>query len=359
VVEGRVNIDFSISTLKNRIFDRKAQEEWEEKNLSPYATRSSQTKGRMKEEAPCPLRTEFQRDRDRIIHSKAFRRLKHKTQVFIAPFSDHYRTRLTHTLEVSQIARTISRALRLNEDLTEAIALGHDLGHTPFGHTGEEALDKVYPGGFKHNEQSLRVVDKLEGNGGLNLCWEVRDGILNHSQEGEKILSKDAKNVPHTLESEVVKIADPLAYVNHDIDDAIRANLIKEKDLPREAIEILGRSSRERINTIVKDVVYSSWNKPHLTMSPSILEAFNKLRDFMYERVYCSDALAEEINKAFHVVCELYHFYLSHPSYLPFSFRKNLDEDGVARVVVDYIAGMTDRYALKEYEKHFIPKEWG
>lgn len=341
------------------IFDRIAQEEWEEKNLSPYAAKSSHTRGRDRNEEPCPLRTEFQRDRDRIIHSKSFRRLKHKTQVFIAPFGDHYRTRLTHTLEVSQIARTISRALRLNEDLTEAIALGHDLGHTPFGHTGEEALNKVYPGGFHHNEQSLRVIEKLEGERGLNLTWEVRDGIFNHSQEGEKILSKNTKNVPHTLEAEVVKIADPLAYVNHDIDDALRAKLIDNKDLPSEPVKILGKNSRERIATMVKDVVVNSQGKPHLEMSQLVLEAFNELRDFMYENVYQRDILIKEVEKASRVVVSLYQFYLEHPQTIPPSFKKIVEEEGMERAVVDYIAGMTDRYALNEYEKYFVPREWG
>ena len=339
------------------VFDRKVQEDWEKENLSPYATCSADTKGREREESPCPLRTEFQRDRDRIIHSKSFRRLKHKTQVFIAPFHDHYRTRLTHTLEVSQIARTISRALRLNEDLTEAIALGHDLGHTPFGHTGEEALDEVYPGGFKHNEHSLRVVEKLEGKSGLNLTWEVRDGILNHSQEGEKVLSKNAKNKPSTLEGEVVKLADPLAYVNHDIDDAIRANIISEKDLPEEAIEILGKTGRERIATLVRDVVINSWGKPHLEMSPPVLEAFNRLRDFMYETVYNAKVLKKEVQKARSLIHNLYYFYIENPCYIPPFFREN--GGSIERAAVDYIAGMTDRYALSEYRKHFIPEEWG
>ncbi len=340
------------------IFDRRAQEEWEKKNLSPFATLSVATRGRERKEPSCPLRTEFQRDRDRIIHSKAFRRLKHKTQVFIAPFGDHYRTRLTHTLEVSQIARTIARALRLNEDLTEAIALGHDLGHTPFGHIGEEALNSVYKGGFAHNEQSLRVVEKLEGERGLNLTWEVRDGILNHSQEGEKILSENAKNVPATLEGEVVKIADPLAYVNHDIDDALRAKIIRERDLPREPIKILGETSRERIASIVKDVVTNSWDKPHLQMSPLVLEAFNELRDFMYRRVYKAEVLLKEVRKAFQLVCSLYNFYLQNPHLIPDYFRENAGKESIERAVVDYIAGMTDRYALNEYERYFIPGEW-
>lgn len=343
--------------VKEGIFDRRTQEEWEDKNLSPYATRSFNTRGRENKESPCPLRTEFQRDRDRIVHCKAFRRLKHKTQVFIAPFGDHYRTRLTHTLEVNQIARTISRVLRLNEDLTEAIALGHDLGHTPFGHTGEEALNRVYPEGFCHNQHSLRVVDRLEGEGGLNLSWEVRDGILNHSQEGEKILCQDAKNKPSTLEGEVVKIADPLAYVNHDIDDAMRAGLIKTEGLPPSSLRILGGAGRQRIATMVEDVSVSSWEKPYLEMSLPVLRAFNGLRDFMYQRVYQADALKEEVYKASFLISNLYSFYLENPSKVPSSFKKN--EQDTKRAVVDYIAGMTDRYALNEYQKYFIPGELG
>jgi len=345
---------------RGRFFDRVAQEEFEEQYLSSYACRSSQSKGRGKEEPSiCSLRTDFQRDRDRIIHCKAFRRLKHKTQVFIAPFGDHYRTRLTHTLEVSQIARTISRALRLNEDLTEAISLGHDLGHTPFGHTGEEALNDVYAGSFRHNEQSLRVVDKLGGRGGLNLTWEVRDGILNHSQDKERILDPQSKTQPHTLEGEAVKIADALAYVNHDIDDALRAKIIKESDLPRGPLRILGRTHRERINTLVQDVVKNSWQASHLTMTPGILSAFNELRDFMYEKVYLSSFLSDEVRKAYRVVSELYGFYVERTHFLPIFLRENIDEEGRERAAVDYIAGMTDRFALNTYKDYFVPKEWG
>lgn len=345
---------------RGQFFDRVAQEEFEEEHLSSYASRSSQSKGRGKEETSiCSLRTDFQRDRDRIVHCKAFRRLKHKTQVFIAPFGDHYRTRLTHTLEVSQIARTISRALRLNEDLTEAISLGHDLGHTPFGHTGEEALNDVYPGTFRHNKQSLRVVDKLEGRGGLNLTWEVRDGILNHSQDKERILDPQSKTQPHTLEGGTVKIADTLAYVNHDIDDALRAKIIEESDLPRGPLKILGKTHRERINTLVQDVVKNSWQASHLTMTPGILSAFNELRDFMYEEVYLSPFLSDEVRKAYRMVSELYGFYLKRAHLLPIYLRENIDKDGLERVTVDYIAGMTDRFALNIYKDYFIPKEWG
>jgi len=341
-----------------QMFDRLEQEKFEESFLSPYASKSGKSKGRKIKERPCSLRTEYQRDRDRIIHSKAFRRLKHKTQVFIAPFGDHYRTRLTHTLEVSQIARTISRALRLNEDLTEAIALGHDLGHTPFGHTGEEALNDVHPEGFRHNEQSLRVVEKLEGRGGLNLTYEVRDGILNHSQNRERILDPKSKDLPHTLEGEVVRIADSLAYVNHDIDDALRAGIIEEGDLPEASLEVLGRTPRARINTLVQDVVRQSWGKPHLVMSRQILEAFNELRDFMYEKVYSSKALASEVRKAYDIVTALYSFYLKHVELLPASLKKIIEEEGKRRAVVDYIAGMTDQYALNCYKRYFLPRGW-
>ncbi len=342
-----------------RFFDRIAQEEYEEHYLSSYGGKSRQSKGRKKKEEPCPLRTEFQRDRDRIIHSKAFRRLKHKTQVFIAPFGDHYRTRLTHTLEVSQIARTISRALRLNEDLTEAIALGHDLGHTPFGHIGEDALNNVHSGGFRHAQQSLRVVEKLEGKGGLNLTWEVRDGILNHSQEKEKILSAKSGTHPSTVEAEVVKIADPLAYVNHDIDDALRAGIIRENELSQEAIKVLGGTNRKRIDTLVQDVVDQSRDSPHLKMSQRILSIFNQLRDFMYGKVYTSPILAQEMNKAYRIVTDLYRFYLDHVDLFPPSLKTNIQKEGRRRIAVDYIAGMSDQYALGLYRSYFLPRGWG
>ncbi|MCK4495460.1 MAG: deoxyguanosinetriphosphate triphosphohydrolase [Candidatus Aminicenantes bacterium] len=343
----------------SRFFDRIAQEEFEERYLSPYASQSRQSRGRKREEKSCLLRTEFQRDRDRIIHSKAFRRLKHKTQVFIAPFGDHYRTRLTHTLEVSQIARTISRVLYLNEDLTEAISLGHDLGHTPFGHIGEDALNDVHPEGFRHNEQSLRVVDRLEGEEGLNLTWEVRDGILNHSQDKEKVMDPKSKTHPHTLEGEVVKLADSLAYVNHDIDDALRSGIIKETDLPNEPLEMLGRTHRKRIDTLVQDIVKESEGKPCLRMSKIILETFNELRDFMYKEVYSSSVLSDEVKKAYRIVIDLYSLYVDKVHLFPASLRKNIDKEGVKKVAVDYIAGMTDRFALNIYKDHFVPREWG
>ena len=298
--------------------------EQREESLSPHAVKSRSSQGRLRYEEPCPIRTVFQRDRDRIIHCKAFRRLMHKTQVFIAPLGDHYRTRLTHTLEVSQIARTISRALNLNEDLTEAIALGHDLGHTPFGHVGEEVLNELYPKGFRHNEQSLRVVDTLEDNGhGLNLTWEVRDGILNHSKTKVAIWGKDWGKV-NTLEGEVVKISDSIAYINHDIDDAIRAGMLTEGDLPISAIVKLGNTHSLRINTMVGDIIDHSWGvrekskkKPVITMSPRILEATNTLRQFLFEQVYNIRSAQEESERARGIVRALYKYFNEHIDKLP------------------------------------------
>ena len=345
---------------------RQLTEEREE-TLSIYAVKSKQSRGRLRNEEPCPIRTAFQRDRDRIIYSNSFRRLKHKTQVFIAPQGDHYVTRLTHTLEVSQIARTIARALNLNEDLTEAISLGHDLGHTPFGHVGEAVLNELYHDGFRHNEQSLRVVDLLENNGqGLNLTWEVRDGILNHSKTSEKIL-KDWGQV-NTLEGSLAKIADVVAYVNHDIDDAIRAGVIKENDLPASATDVLGHSHRERINTLVCDIIEQSWGvrgnttrpirqapstrlrtgqgKPAIIMSPGVLKATNTLRDFLFEKVYnpsASGRTREETDRAREIMRQLYDYFNKHQEKLPPEYRVRGDD--TARQVVDYIAGMTDQYA--------------
>ncbi len=336
---------------------RQITEEKEEK-LSPYAAKSRKSAGRLRPEEPCPVRAAFQRDRDRIIHSKAFRRLKHKTQVFIAPLGDHYVTRLTHTLEVAQIARTISRALNLNEDLTEAIALGHDLGHTPFGHVGEDVLDELYPEGFRHNEQSLRVVDILENDGrGLNLTWEVRDGILNHSKVRVNILG-EGKGQPATLEGEVCKIADAIAYINHDIGDAIRASIITEGNLPLSAITVLGNSHSLRINTMVCDVIESSWaasgsvattEQPTITMSQPILEASNTLRDFLFEKVYSLRSAQEETGKAREVIRFLYEYFKNHAERLPPEYSLHTGE--VMRRVVDYIAGMTDHYALRLAEE--------
>jgi len=335
---------------------RQLTEEREE-SLSPYAVKSKSSRGRLKYEELCPIRTAFQRDRDRIIHSKAFRRLKHKTQVFIAPLGDHFVTRLTHTLEVAQIARTIARALNLNEDLTEAIALGHDLGHTPFGHVGEDVLNELYYQGFRHNEQSLRVVDLLERDGqGLNLTWEVRDGILNHSKTRVDILGQDWGKV-HTLEGEVVKIADAVAYINHDIGDAIRAGSITENDLPPSAAMILGYSHSQRINTMVSDIIDYSWAAksddavphPAVGMSPRILEATNTLRGFLFDRVYNQRSAEEEAEKAKEVVRSLYEYFNKHEDKLPPEYSVYSDE--IERRVVDYIAGMTDQYALRTAEE--------
>lgn len=325
------------------------QIEQEEMRLSPFAMRSAQTRGREHPYTPCPVRTEFMRDRDRIIHCKSFRRLKHKTQVFLSPAGDHYRTRLTHTLEVNQIARTIARGLRLNEDLVEAIALGHDLGHTPFGHIGEYMLDQLIPGGFEHNVQSLRMVEKLENDGaGLNLTYEVRDGILHHKQSGS----------PCTLEGQVVSLADRIAYINHDIDDAVRAGILSPADLPKACVEELGQSHGQRINTLILDVLQTSAGKPKIALSQEVWERFDQLRNFMFERVYLNPDAKREEQKAKHVVEMLYQYYLSHIDKIPGEFAANLEQDGPERVAADHIAGMTDRYAITDYMRLFVPKEW-
>jgi len=340
---------------------RQATEQKEE-SLSIWATKSKLSQGRLRHEEPCPIRTCFQRDRDRIIHAKAFRRLKHKTQVFIAPQGDHYVTRLTHTLEVSQIARTISRALNLNEDLTEAIALGHDLGHTPFGHVGEDVLNELYHRGFRHNEQSLRIVDILENDGqGLNLTWEVRDGIINHSKSRASILEEDWGKV-NTLEGEVVKMADIIAYINHDIGDAIRAGIITEDELPGSAINLLGHSHRSRINTMVCDIIESSWivreenanSRPSIGMSRQILTASNTLREFLFERVYNIHSAYEEAEKARKIIRLLYHYFNDDTEKLPPEYSHYSDE--TERRVVDYIAGMTDQYASRLAEELLLIK---
>lgn len=320
----------------------KREEDW----LSPYAAKSNSTLGRKVHEKPCDVRTAFQRDRDRIIHSKAFRRLKHKTQVFIAPEGDHFRTRLTHTLEVSQIARTAARALRLNEDLAEAIALGHDLGHTPFGHAGETALNQVHPGRFKHNIQSLRVVDEIELGTGLNLTWEVRDGILNHT----------GNVTPSTLEGQIVKTADRIAYINHDIDDAVRGKVISLESLPKECLKVLGYKHGERINTMVRDMIDASWDNPCITMSKEISAAMDELRQFLFRNVYIGSMAKTEEKKAMRLVQEIYYYYSNHPQELPNEYKKeNSFETNEDNLIVDYIAGMTDRYAISIYQKIFVP----
>lgn len=324
---------------------RKELEERERTYLSPYAVCSADTKGRDHPMAPCPLRTEFQRDRDRILHCKSFRRLKFKTQVFIAPEGDHFRTRLTHTLEVAQVARTLARCLRLNEDLTEAIALGHDLGHTPFGHIGERCLDRLSIDGFKHNEQSLRVVEVLEGGEGLNLTKEVRDGILNHS----------GKLKPSTLEGACVARADRIAYINHDIDDAIRAGVLREFELPHDLLHVLGETHGQRINTMIEDVVVNSMAQPFVRMSPRIQEACDELRSFMFDKVYQDEWRTAEEMRCDHVISSLYEYFMEHPGEMPLEYVQISYRDGTARAVIDYLACMTDRYALRTYQKLFIP----
>ena len=336
---------------------REQTEEIERKILHPKACLSANSKGRQRKEKEGEIRTCFQRDRDRIIHSKAFRRLKHKTQVFLAPRGDHYRTRLTHTLEVSQIARTIARALRLNEDLTEAIALGHDLGHTPFGHAGEDILREIYPGGFEHYKQSLRVVDILERNGkGLNLTYEVRDGILKHSKGKGEIFSSRHKS--ESLEGQIVRISDVIAYVNHDLDDAIRAGVLKRSGIPAEFFRI-GESQSGRIDTMVKDVVYCSLSTDleEIAMSDEIKDVTYALRDFLYKNVYEGDASKLEFRKARKILLDLYNYYMEHIEEVVKEFPKEVTTEK-DRIVCDFIAGMTDRYALMMYEQHFLPQPW-
>ncbi|MFH1662849.1 MAG: deoxyguanosinetriphosphate triphosphohydrolase [Chloroflexota bacterium] len=343
--------------MVSRLSIRQFTEE-KESLLSPYAAKSSLSQGRLRYEDSCPIRTAFQRDRDRIIHSKSFRRLKHKTQVFIAPPGDHYVTRLTHTLEVSQLARTLARALRLNEDLAEAISLGHDLGHTPFGHIGEDVLNELYHEGFRHYEQSLRVVDLLENNGqGLNLTWEVRDGILNHSKSGEDIFGQNWVKAG-TLEGDICKIADAIAYINHDIGDAIRAGIINEADLPKSAAKILGYSHRERINTMICDIIENSWevsgftsteNKPAIRMDHRVTNAANKLRQFLFNKVYNEVSSRSESKRAREVVRKLFNYFIEHENELPAEYLLYSTE--LERRAVDYIAGMTDQYALNLAKK--------
>jgi len=336
---------------------RERWEETERRILTPYAALSAETKGRARPEEKCPVRTDYQRDRDRIIHCKAFRRLKHKTQVFLDPEEDHFRTRLTHTLEVAQIARTISRALGLNEDLTEAIALAHDLGHAPFGHAGESALDEVYgeyvpTARFRHNEQSLRVVEVLERKGqGLNLTWEVRNGILHHAK-GREDLGIDARG-PATLEGKVVRISDRIAYINHDIDDAIRAGLITEDSLPREATSVLGPSHSRRIDTIVKDVISASEGRNGVSMTDRVRSAANVMKDFLYARVYTRGPdTAPELDRARHVLKEVFRFYMDSIHLIPETRLTQADSvEDRARAVCDFVAGMTDRYVQQKHRE--------
>jgi len=336
-------------------------EDREKRFLSPYAQLSANSRGRATAEEECSIRPAFQHDRDRIIHSKSFRRLKHKTQVFLASTGDHYRTRLTHTLEVSQIARTMAKALCLNEDLTEAIALGHDLGHTPFGHAGEEILNEICPGGFHHAAQSLRVVDIMEREGrGLNLTFEVRDGILKHSKGKGDVISEDPNDMPCTYEGRLVRIADIIAYINHDIDDAIRAGLISPGDIPGDCRRRLGDSHGKRIDAMVRDILEQAKKAEPLKieLSESVLEATVKLRDFLYERVYDLPQVHDDFIKSAKIIRELYAFFLQRKE----EFRKEAGEafahEPLERAIADFIAGMTDRYAFKLYERIFLPQPW-
>lgn len=330
---------------------RQNLEMWEKEYFSPYASLSMKSKGRMRDEEQCDIRPVFQRDRDRILHSKSFRRLKDKTQVFLTPEGDHYRTRLTHTLEVSQNARTIAKALRMNEDLVEAIALGHDLGHTPFGHAGERALDEICPYGFKHSDQSVRTVDVLEKEGqGLNLTYEVRDGIKNHQTEG----------MPSTLEGKIVRFSDKIAYIHHDMDDAVRAKLLREEDVPKEIGDVIGYTSKERLDHFIHDLVSNSYGKAEIAMSEPVGNAMKALRKFMFERVYTNPEAKSEEGKAELLMETLYQYYLKNFSLLPEDFIRLHAERGEfkERVVCDYLAAMTDRFAIAKYEEIYIPKSW-
>ena len=330
---------------------REEQEKREHLIFSPYASFSDESRGRDRDEEPCPMRTIYQRGRDRIIHCKTFRRLKHKTQVFLAPEGDHYRTRLTHTLEVAQIARSIARALNLNEDLTEAIALGHDLGHTPFGHAGERTLNSLCPMGFAHYKQSIRVVEFLEKDGqGLNLTWEVRDGILNHRTSGN----------PSTLEGKAVRLSDKIAYINHDIDDGIRAGILKESDIPSEYTDVLGNSTKERLNTMISDIIMNSIGKNDLVMSEPVRKAMTELRKFMFESLYLNPTAKSEEAKADKLITELYRYYVANTDKLPDTYKRFITEfdERPEQVVCDYIAGMSDQYSISKFQEIFVPKAW-
>ena len=317
--------------------------------LAPWAAKAAETKGRMRSEEESDVRTCYQRDVDRIVYSKSFRRLKHKTQVFLQPEGDHYRTRLTHTLEVMRISRTIARALKLNEDLTEAIAFGHDLGHTPFGHAGEKALTDITGKPFNHNEQSLRVVDILEKDGeGLNLTFETRMGILGHTGD----------YIPETLEGQIVRLADRIAYINHDIDDACRAGILNNQDIPKDIADVLGETLSRRIDTLVQDIIQSSRGKNTIVQMPEVANAMERLRDFMFERVYRNPVAKGEDSKARDIIRMLYEYYMKHPQELPSDFQPQLDFDGIERTVCDYIACMTDKYAVYKFSEIFVPIAW-
>ncbi len=334
----------SDTTIRDLFLER------EKTTLSEFAFLTSETKGRAHPYTPCSVRTEFQRDRDKIIHSNSFRRLMHKTQVFLAPVDDHYRTRLTHTLEVTQIARIIARALRLNEDLTEAAALGHDLGHTPFGHAGEDAMRICFDPEFAHYKQSLRVVEKLENEGqGLNLTWEVKDGILNHT----------GKHMASTLEGVIVKFADRIAYINHDIDDARRAGILDLEDIPRDIRDVLGNGHSERINRMVLSVIQGSEGKPHIKMTDEVQGATDELRSFLFANVYENSVAKSEDEKAKALLVQLFDYYSERPELMPRIYFNNVESEGVGRCVCDYISSMTDRFAIDTYNALFVPRVWG
>ena len=329
---------------------RESLEQWEMSYLSPHASHSRDSRGRLKEEEQCDIRPVFQRDRDRIIHCKAFRRLKDKTQVFLSPEGDHYRTRLTHTLEVSQNARTIAKALKLNEELVEAIALGHDLGHTPFGHAGERALNQVCPLGFEHSQQSVRTVDRLEKHGqGLNLTYEARDGILNHQTTGK----------PHTLEGKVVRLSDKISYIHHDMDDAVRAGILRECDVPKEIRDVIGCTPSQRLDHFVHDIVTNSMGKNDICMSEAIAGAMKQMRQFMFENVYVNPVAKSEEKKAEELMETLYRHFMKNINDMPEEFL-NLLSEGEPReqVVCDYVGAMTDRFAVAIYERIYIPRSW-
>ena len=323
--------------------------EREKEYLSEFAFRTADTRGRVTPCSKCPNRTEFQRDRDRIIHSKSFRRLMHKTQVFFFPEDEHYRTRMTHTLEVAQIARIIARALRLNEDLCEAAALGHDLGHTPFGHSGEKAMQRFFSKDFTHYEQSIRVVEKLENNGdGLNLTWEVKDAILNHS----------GNNEASTLEGRIIKLADRIAYINHDIDDAIRANMLSINDIPKDIINTLGKGHSERINNMVTSIIQESMDKPYIKMTDEIAEATMELRAFLFDNVYFNKKIKGEEEKAIEMLRILFDYYLKNPIEMPYIYFKNTQNESKERCVCDYLSSMTDRFAIDRFRELYVPSNW-
>lgn len=340
----------AIGTNDDRLSIREETERLEAEYLKPWASLAVNSRGRMTPEEQCDIRTVFQRDRDRIVHCKAFRRLKHKTQVFLSPRGDHYRTRLTHTLEVSQLSRTIARALRLNEDLVDAIALGHDLGHAPYGHAGERALDQVCPDGFSHCEQSLRIVDLLERNGeGLNLTWEVRDGILNHR----------TGSVPHTLEGMIVRYCDKIAYINHDIDDAERAGILKEEDIPLMFREAIGFNTKQRLDRLIHDVINASYGTRTIAMSEEMEKQMHALRHFMFENVYKNPAAKGEEAKAVEMLQRMYEYYCEHPEKMSGEFISLIARgEKKERVVCDYISGMTDQFAIRTFTELFVPTSW-